>query len=93
MHSSPMNGEFVGMADYIMESFHDLLTADSESLSDPDSSRGNHHPSWECFMEEIPEGHIESIHEGGADLPCYHDDDDDKGVGAFLHVWEEHLRP
>ena len=31
MHPSPMNDEFVGMTEYIVESFHDLLAGDSES--------------------------------------------------------------
>ena len=45
MHPSPMNNEFVGMTEYVVESFHDLLMGDSESLSDSDSSKGSHHPS------------------------------------------------
>ena len=40
MHPSPMNDEFMGMTEYITESFHDLLVGDSESLFDSDSSRG-----------------------------------------------------
>ena len=60
---SPMNDEFVGMIEYVMESFHDLLTEESESPSGSDSSRGSHHPSRECFMAGIPKGHIESIHD------------------------------
>ena len=62
----PMNDEFVGMTEYVMESFHDLLAGESGSLSDSDSSRGSHHPSRECFMAGTPEGYIKSIHEGGA---------------------------
>ena len=42
---SPMDNEFVGMTEYIMESFHDLLAGESESPSNSDSSRGSHHPS------------------------------------------------
>ena len=45
MHPSPTNDEFVGMTEYIAESFHDLLAGDSESLSGSNSSRGSHHPS------------------------------------------------
>ena len=44
MHPSPTNDEFMGMTEYIMESFHDLLPGDSESPSDSNSSRGRHHP-------------------------------------------------
>jgi hypothetical protein len=64
-----MDDEFVGMTDYIMESFHDLLAGDLEEVSDFDSSKGSHHrPSRECFMadgphhEKTPEGHIKSVH-------------------------------
>ena len=42
---SPTNDEFVGMTEYVAESFHDLLAGESESLSNSDSSRGSHHPS------------------------------------------------
>ena len=63
---SPANGEFMGMTEYVMKSFHDLLTGESESPSNFDSSRGSHHPSHECFMASTPEGHVESIHEGEA---------------------------
>ena len=45
MHPSPTNDEFVGMTEYVMESFHDLLAGDSEIISDSDSSRESHHPS------------------------------------------------
>jgi hypothetical protein len=34
------NDEFMGMADYIMESIHDLLVSDSESISNSASSQG-----------------------------------------------------
>ena len=64
-----MNDKFVGMIEYVVESFQDLLTEDSESLSDSNFGRGSHHPSWECFMAGTPEGRIESIHEGGATPP------------------------
>ena len=40
MPPSPTNDKFVGMTEYIMESFHDLLMGESESPSDSDSSRG-----------------------------------------------------
>ena len=63
---SPTNDEFMGMTEYVAESFHDLLVGESESLSNSDSSRGNHHPSHECFMAGTLEGYIESIHEGEA---------------------------
>jgi hypothetical protein len=48
-----MNDEFVGMANYVVESIHDLLVRDPESTSDSASSQGSYHPSHECFMAEI----------------------------------------
>ena len=45
MYPPPTDDEFVGMADYIVESFYDLLVGDSESIFDSDSSRGSHHPT------------------------------------------------
>ena len=60
---SPTNDEFVGMIEYVVESFHDLLVEELESPSGSDSSRGSHHPSHECFMIGTLEGHVESIHE------------------------------
>jgi hypothetical protein len=65
MHLSSANDEFVGMMDYITESFHDLLMGDSEAISNSDSSRGSHHPSRECFMADTLEGHVKSVHDGG----------------------------
>ena len=58
-----MNDEFVGMTEYVTESFHDLLVGESESPSGSDSCRGSHHPSRECFMAGSPEGQVKSIHE------------------------------
>jgi hypothetical protein len=69
----PSNDEFVGMADYIEESIHDLLVNDLESISDSASSQGSYHPSRECFAADIvddphreatPEGHIVSANDG-----------------------------
>ena len=68
MHPFPTNNEFVGMTECIVESFHDLLTEDLESLSNFDSNRGSHHPLRECFMAGTPEGRVESVHEGGASV-------------------------
>ena len=63
MPPHPMNDGFMGMTEYVMKSFHDLLTEEPESPSGSDSSRGSHHPSRECFMIGTPEGYVESIHE------------------------------
>jgi hypothetical protein len=71
------------MVDYVMESIHDLLVSNSESISDFTSSQGSYHPSRECFMADIiddlhheatPEGHIVSAnddapHGGNGTLP------------------------
>ena len=89
---SPMNDEFVGMIEYVMESFHDLLTEESESPSGSDSSRGSHHPSRECFMAGTLEGHVESVHEEAA-TPTNDLDDDVKGeTGAPPHLRVEQLK-
>jgi hypothetical protein len=70
---SPTNDEFVGMADYVEESIHDLLANDSESISDSTSNQGSYHPSCECFMADIVddphheatlEGHVTSANDG-----------------------------
>ena len=42
--------EFVGVTEYVAESFHDLLAGEAELPYDSDSSKGSHHPSRECFM-------------------------------------------
>jgi hypothetical protein len=61
------------MANYVVESIHDLLASDSESISDSASSQGSYHPSCECFMAEIVddahreatlEGHVASANDG-----------------------------
>ena len=40
MPPSPVNGEFMGMTKYVVESFHDLLVGETESPSTSNSSRG-----------------------------------------------------
>jgi hypothetical protein len=62
--SLPTDSKFVGMTDYISESFHDLLAGESEAISDSNSSGVSHHPSRECFMVDPPKGHMESAHDG-----------------------------
>jgi len=79
-----MNDEFVGMTEYVVESFHDLLTRESGSPYDSDSSGGSHHPSRECFMAGTPEGHIESIHEGEATPTNDLDNEVKRDTGAHL---------
>jgi hypothetical protein len=63
MYPPSMDEEFMGMADYLMESFHDLLAGDSETIFNSNSRRGSHHPSHKCFMADTSKGHVESIHE------------------------------
>ena len=43
------------------ETLHRLLMEEPGSFSSSDSSRGSHHPSWEYFMAQTPEGHVESV--------------------------------
>jgi hypothetical protein len=62
--STLIDSEFVGMTDYISESFHDLLAGESEAISNSNSSRGSHHPSRECFLAGVPEGRVEDAHNG-----------------------------
>jgi hypothetical protein len=64
MHSSSTDDKFMGMTNYIAESFHDLLVGNSEVISNSGSSRGRLHPSRECFIAGSPEGHVESVHDG-----------------------------
>jgi len=87
-----MDDEFVGMADYIVGSFHDLLAGDLKSISDSDSSRGSHHPLRECFMVGTPKERIESIHEGGVTPPNDFDDEVKEDAGALPHMQVEQLR-
>ena len=92
MIPSPANDEFMGVIEHVTESFHDLLTEESESLSSSDSSRGSHHPSRECFMIGTPEGHVESIHEDEA-TPTNNLDDEVQGdTGAPPHLQVEQLK-
>jgi hypothetical protein len=62
--SPPVDHEYVRMADYVSESFHDLLAGESETISDSNSSMGSHHPSLECFMADHSKGHAESTRDG-----------------------------
>ena len=86
-----MNDEFVGMTEYVVESFYDLLVGDSE-LSNSDFSRGSHHPSRECFMVGTPEGHVKSVHEGGATSPNDLDDEVEEDAGALHRMQVEQPR-
>ena len=90
--ASPANDEFVGMTEYVVESFHDLLAGESRSPHDSDSSGGSHHPSRECFMAGTLEGHIESIHEGEATPTNDFDDEVKRDAGAPPHLRVEQLK-
>ena len=81
---SPTNDEFMGMTEYVMESFHDLLAGESEPPSSSNSSRGSHHPSRECFMVATPEGYVESNHEGEATPTNDLNDEVEGDVGPHL---------
>ena len=83
MHATiPVNDKFVGMTEYVTESFHDLLARETESPSTSDSSRGSHHPSRECFMAGTPEGHVKSIHKEEATLMNDLDDEAEEETRA-----------
>ena len=87
-----MNDGFMGMTEYITESFHDLLIGELKSPSNSDSSRGSHHPACECFMAGTPEGYVESIHEGEATPTNGFDDEVDGDAGAPPLLWVELLK-
>lgn len=59
---SAANIEFVGMMDYVSESFYDLVMEGSKIVSDSNSYGGSYHPSHECFMVEIQEEPSEGTH-------------------------------
>ena len=82
----------MGMTEYVVESFHDLLAGESELPSSFDSSRGSHHPSRECFMAGTPEGHIESIHEEEATTINDLNDKVEGDAGAPPRLWVEQLK-
>ena len=92
MPPSPVNDEFMGMTEYVMESFHDLLIGELESPSNSDSNRGSHQPSHECFMVGTPEGHVESIHEGEATSMNDFDDEVERDAGAPPRLRVEQLK-
>ena len=87
-----MNDEFIGMTEYVVESFHDLLAEETESLSTSDSSWGSHHSSHECFMVGTPEGHVKSIHEEEATPTNDLDDEVEGDTGAPPRLRMEQLK-
>ena len=92
MPSSPANDGFVGMTEYVVESFHDLLVGELESPSSSDSSRGSHHPSRECFIAGTPKGYFESIHKGEATLMNGFDDEVEGDARAPPRLRVEQLK-
>ena len=87
-----MDGEFMGMNEYVAESFHDLLVGESESPFNSDSSWGSHHLSRECFMAGTPKGHVESIHEQEATPTNDLDDMAGRDAGAPPRLRVEQLK-
>jgi hypothetical protein len=73
-----------------MESFHDLLVGDSEVIFDFDSSRGSQHSSHEC--QGTPEGHVKSVHDGGATPPASSDGEVKGDARVLPRLWVEQLR-
>ena len=92
MPPSPANDEFMGMTEYVIESFNNLLVGESESPSSSDSNRGSHHPSHECFMAGTPEGYVKSIHEGEATPTNDLDDEVVRDAGAPPRLQVEQLK-
>jgi hypothetical protein len=93
----PVDSKFVGMTDYVEESFYDLLARDSAEVSNSGSRRGCHHPSHECFMadsshhEETPKGRIESVN-GGEVTPLLDPDDEASADERVLpNPWLEQI--
>ena len=89
---SPVNNEFVGMIESIMESLHGLLAEEPGLDSGSDSSRGSDHPSRECFMAETLEGHVKSISVEETTLAGNLSDGIEGGRAAPPHVGVEQLR-
>jgi hypothetical protein len=89
MHPSSAGDRFVGMMEYVAESFHDLLAGDSEAISDSNSSGGSHQPLRECFMADTPEGHVKSIHEGRTTPPNGPDDEVEGDARSLLRMQVE----
>ena len=86
-----MNDEFMGMTEYVVESFHDLLVGESDRPSTL-TLVGEPSPLARMFHGRYPEGYSESIHEGGA-TPIDELDAEVKGyVGAPPRLWVEQLR-
>ena len=61
MVQPPTDSEFVGVIEHDLETLYGLLAEEPESSSSSNSSRGSHHPSWECFMVRTPEGHVKDV--------------------------------
>ena len=80
------------MTEYVVESFHDLLTREMESPSTFDSSRGSHHPSHECFIVGTPEGHVKSIHDEEATPTNDLNDEAEGDAGAPPRLRVEQLK-
>ena len=89
---SPTNDKFMGITEYVVKSFYDLLIGELESPSNSDSSRGSHHPSRECFMVGTPEGYVKSIHEGEATPMNGFDNKVEGDAGALPRLWVEQLK-
>ena len=87
----PSNNEFVGMIESIIESLHGLLTKGPGLDSGSDSSRGSHHPSWECFMVETSEGYVKSASTEEVTLVGNLGDGTKRGAVAPPHVGVEQL--
>ena len=92
MVQPPTDSEFVGVVEQNPETLYGLLAEEPESSSSSDSSKGSHHPSWECFMTQTPEGHVQSV-SGEETTPTANPDARIKAeTAAPSHVRMEQLR-
>ena len=78
-----MNTKFIGMADYMSKSIHNLLAGASESLSDSGSNEVGHHPLREYLMENLTDGHVNDGN--GEATPLASPDNNDGMGGGALH--------
>ena len=63
---SPTNNKFVGMIESVTESLHGLLVEGLGLDFGSNSSKGSHHPSWECFTVGTSKGQRRKrLHGGG----------------------------
>ena len=91
MTPDPSDIEFVGVKDYVSESFHDLLDGASESLSDSDSGKACHYLSYRCFVVNTSDGHMSN--DGGGTTLTASAGHDTGGSAGILKVRSLEYKP